>query len=102
MSQESAHVLSLEGKDKHVLRQYEIDGKVKSHIFLEVLVNDFTADSINQVYIEFCNLSSHVFIHRCEGENIRIEVLIDNVLAWEGSGSEVKVVDPGGRLELSL
>lgn len=56
-------------------------------------MDDFAADSVNQIDKEVGHMPISLLAHCCKGKQIRVEVLIDDILTREGSWSKMKVVD---------
>ena len=56
-------------------------------------MNDFAANSIDEIYIKLSNISCSVLIYCCEGENVGIKMLVDNIFSRKGSRSKVKMVN---------
>lgn len=56
-------------------------------------MDDFAADSVNQIDKEVGHMPFSLLAHCCKGKQIRVEVLIDDILTREGSWSKMKVVN---------
>ena len=94
---ETAASGSLEAYNKCVLTEYNTYRQVKSDFLLEEFVENASTDSVDEV-----DCQVFLGVYSKQGEDVRVKVLVDDVLTREGCWHEVEVVDFRGGLELSL
>lgn len=82
-----------------MLRQNDINREIKSHLSLDVSVDNFATHTIDKIDT---NIALQFVWGSDQSEHIWVKMLIDNVFTRESSGCEVQVIDRWCGLELSF